>query len=152
VNKNKSVYLATLGPVGIWPASGTIAALVALPFVYCFEQSGITLVDRCVLLSIFFLVATFWCKEALAYYKSPDPSAIVIDEVVGCFVACLGVPYGWLWLGCFVLFRLFDISKCCGIRYLEFNNAWGVMVDDLAAGLLANLTIRGVYELVVYLL
>ena len=47
----------------------------------------------------------------------------------------------------FVLFRLFDIWKPPGVRYFDRNhlNSWGVMIDDVVAGLYASLLI-GIYR------
>ncbi len=76
----------------------------------------------------------------------PDPSNVVIDEVAGQLAACLIlVPVEW-WsmLAAFVLFRVFDVLKPLGIRRLEaIPNGWGIMLDDLAAGLLAAVVING---------
>lgn len=68
-----------------------------------------------------------------------DPSRIVVDELVGVWVAMLGVPVNWLnLLLAFGLFRLFDIWKPMGIRKLEkLSGGWGVMMDDVAAGVVA---------------
>lgn len=75
----------------------------------------------------------------------PDPSKVVIDEVAGQLAACLIlVPVEW-WsmLAAFVLFRVFDVLKPLGIRRLEaIPNGWGIMLDDLAAGLLAALVLN----------
>ena len=75
----------------------------------------------------------------------PDPSKVVIDEVVGQLAALLIlVPLEW-WsvLAAFVLFRIFDVWKPLGIRRLEaIPNGWGIMLDDLAAGVLAAIVIN----------
>ncbi len=75
----------------------------------------------------------------------PDPNNVVIDEVAGQLAACLIlVPVEW-WsmLAAFVLFRIFDVLKPLGIRRLEaIPNGWGIMLDDLAAGLLAAVVLN----------
>jgi len=70
-----------------------------------------------------------------------DPSSIVVDEVAGMLLACYGHPRTLPWvLGLFLLFRLFDVWKPLGIRRLqELPGGWGVVVDDLVAGVYANL-------------
>jgi phosphatidylglycerophosphatase A len=73
-----------------------------------------------------------------------DPAEIVIDEVVGCMITFFMVPLTmqWAMLG-LVLFRFFDIFKIGGIRRLErFVSAWGVMLDDIAAGIVSNVIIQ----------
>jgi len=70
-----------------------------------------------------------------------DPGAVVIDEAAGLYAgACLLRPT-WLELALVVvLFRLLDIAKPFPVNRLErLPGAWGVMADDLAAGLLAGL-------------
>jgi len=78
-----------------------------------------------------------------------DPSFVVIDEWAGQWVALLGMPWllgacvGWGDLAVvaavqFVLFRVFDITKPWPCRRLEKLPAgWGIVADDLAAGLWA---------------
>lgn len=68
-----------------------------------------------------------------------DPSRVVVDEAVGVWIALLAAPASLHWgyaLAAFVLFRLFDITKPLGIRRMEaVRGGWGVMLDDIVAGL-----------------
>ncbi|MEO6038544.1 MAG: phosphatidylglycerophosphatase A, partial [Saprospiraceae bacterium] len=61
----------------------------------------------------------------------------------GVWIAMLGFAVdAWHLLAAFLLFRFFDIAKPLGIRRLErLENGWGVMLDDVAAGLAANLVL-----------
>ena len=73
-----------------------------------------------------------------------DPSEIVIDEVAGFSVTLFLLSLSWLnlLLG-FLLFRLFDISKPFPIRRLErVKGGFGIVLDDLLAGIYANLALR----------
>ena len=77
--------------------------------------------------------------------EDPDPSRVVIDEVAGQLAAVVIITNvsWWSMLAAFFLFRLFDITKPLGIRRLEaIPNGWGIMLDDLAAGILAALIIN----------
>jgi len=79
------------------------------------------------------------CNIGARILGRKDPGAVVFDEIVAFFVvfACISVTPKTALLG-FVLFRLFDISKPWPIRRLEyFPDGWGVMADDLMAGLYA---------------
>ena len=70
-----------------------------------------------------------------------DPQQVVIDEVAGYFVtiAALGCTLPHLIVG-FVLFRVFDIWKPFPVHSLErYPRGWGIVLDDLAAGIYANL-------------
>ena len=68
-----------------------------------------------------------------------DPGFVVIDEVAGQWIALLGSPADWRHgLIALVLFRLFDIIKPFPVRRLErLPGGWGIVFDDVAAGLYA---------------
>jgi phosphatidylglycerophosphatase A len=68
-----------------------------------------------------------------------DPGFVVIDEVIGQWIALLGSPFDWRHgLIALVLFRLFDITKPFPVRRLErLPGGWGIVFDDVAAGLYA---------------
>lgn len=74
-----------------------------------------------------------------------DDGKIVVDEVVGLFVTMLWLPLDIkiLLMG-FVLFRILDIWKPMGIRKFDnYKGEWSVIVDDLVAGVYANVILRG---------
>jgi len=68
-----------------------------------------------------------------------DPQFVVIDEVIGQWIALLFCPFDWLHaLIALILFRLFDITKPFPARQLEnLPGGWGIVFDDVAAGLYA---------------
>ena len=68
-----------------------------------------------------------------------DPGFVVIDEVIGQWIALLGCPFDWRHgLIALLLFRLFDITKPPPARQLErLPGGWGIVFDDVAAGLYA---------------
>ena len=71
----------------------------------------------------------------------PDPSIVVIDEIVGMWIGLLLLPKTFVAYGiAFVLFRIFDVLKPEPARTVEhLPGGWGIMLDDLVAGLYANL-------------
>jgi phosphatidylglycerophosphatase A len=72
-------------------------------------------------------------------YDTVDPQFVVIDEVAGQLITLIAAPTSWksLLLG-FILFRGFDIVKPPPVRQLErLPNGTGIVLDDVAAGLLA---------------
>lgn len=82
--------------------------------------------------------------ECELFLKKKDHPAIVIDEVGGFLVGMIGIPLSlsFLALG-FILFRVFDIVKPFRIDKLHRLPAgWGIVTDDLAAGVLTNLFLR----------
>ncbi|MBA4377090.1 MAG: phosphatidylglycerophosphatase A [Gemmatimonas sp.] len=73
-----------------------------------------------------------------------DPHRVVCDEVAGMLVTYFGLTTGWAgWLAGFAWFRVFDIAKPFPIRRLEaLPGGWGIMADDLLAGVYAHLLLR----------
>ncbi len=73
-----------------------------------------------------------------------DSNRVVIDEVQGMMTALFLLPANWQYLlAAFVLFRFFDIAKPLGIRRLEaVKGGWGVMLDDLMAGIVSNVILQ----------
>ena len=75
-----------------------------------------------------------------------DASRIVIDEMVGVWITLLVVPpmRQWYYIAAaFLLFRIYDILKPWGCRWLDKNvhGGWGVMLDDILAGIYGALTL-----------
>ncbi len=72
-----------------------------------------------------------------------DPSHVVCDEVVGQWIALASVAYAGRWefmLAAFALFRLFDVWKPPPVSYFDRRpGPWNVMLDDVVAGIYANL-------------
>lgn len=89
-------------------------------------------------------IAGTWASNESEKYWGKDPVVACVDETVGQWVSlvplCVGVelvPW-WEILVSLALFRLFDIYKPLGIRRLEdLPGGWGMMADDIAAGLLS---------------
>jgi phosphatidylglycerophosphatase A len=77
-------------------------------------------------------------------HDNPDPSIVVIDEIVGIWIALLAVPLSPLSVVvAFFAFRVFDIIKPPPARQVErISGGWGIMLDDVVAGVYANITTR----------
>ena len=102
-------------------------------------------------LVIVFTFAGIWAADKLETYWGEDPSRVVVDEMVGVWIALLAAPSGNVWyaLGAFALFRLFDIFKPLGIRRMEsFPGGIGVMMDDILAGIYSFVVLIGVRWLI----
>lgn len=134
--------LATLGPLGYAPAPGTMGTLVTLPLACAISLLPIGW--QVVVIGLAIALSCQIVSAALPYFKQKDPSQIILDEVVGCLVTFFAIPYSvQTWMFGFILFRLFDIFKPCGIAQVEkAPGACGVVFDDLLAGLFANLILR----------
>jgi len=93
------------------------------------------------------LAGVFVSGKTARLLSRKDPGCIVIDEVAGQLLACAAVPLfrypsarslAASWLLSFFLFRLFDIWKPGPIERLQdLPEGWGIVADDVAAGLLS---------------
>ncbi len=137
-------FAATGFGVGRVPvAPGTFGTLLAVPL-YLTVQSWPP-AAYAALVAALFAAGVWLCQVAAQDLGQPDPSAVVWDEVVGYLVAMFQAPSGWPWIvGGFLLFRLFDIWKPFPIRRLErrLPGGWGVMLDDVLAGVYAGLVLH----------
>ena len=120
-------------------APGTAGALLAFGVWYAlsFLVSASVLLWLTVVLALVFTVAGVWAANRLEQAWGEDPSHVVVDEMVGCWITLLAAPAGHLWYGlaAFGLFRLFDIWKPLGIRRMEnLPGGIGVMMDDVLSG------------------
>ena len=140
--------LATGLGLGMAPvAPGTFGTLLGIPFAYALHYKGP--IPYLIWTLIFTLFAVAISELAGKYFVEPDSPHIVIDEVAGFLVTMAWLPATWqsFLLG-FLLFRLFDALKPGPIGYLDrkVKGGLGVVVDDLAAGLAANIILQILYS------
>ncbi len=134
-------------------APGTAGALVAViiwtGLFYVIPFNILLVVTS--LLIVLFTAAGIWSADKLESEWGKDPSKVVVDEMVGVWIALLAVPVGNVWyiLFAFLLFRFFDIFKPLGIRKMEqLEGGIGVMADDILAGIYSFLLLMGVRWLI----
>ena len=97
------------------------------------------------------MIAIWSSGQAEEIFGHKDDQRIVIDETAGMLIAMLWLPdKSLLYLGlAFVVFRVMDIVKPLGIKKLQaIRGGWGVVADDVAAGLLTNIILRIVMKIV----
>jgi phosphatidylglycerophosphatase A len=133
-------FLSTLGPIGYVKASGTLASCIVFPVALVLRMLFSNVVYAFIV-CILMVVAYIFIKQSQHLFEHADPHEIVLDECIGCLVTLFFVP---LTLGpiimSFVLFRFFDIVKCFGIKQCEsFDGAYGILIDDIVAGLFAGI-------------
>ena len=129
-------------------APGTAGALLAtlIWFAYAsFISNYAIIMTVTALLVVVFTVLGVWSSGIAEHYWGNDPKRVVVDEMVGVWIALLAVPYdaGWLYgAAAFVLFRFFDIAKPLGIRKMErFPGGYGIMADDVLSGIYSMIVI-----------
>ena len=88
-----------------------------------------------------------WATGLLVTPEEPDPGRAVWDEFVGMWITCLLLPPNVLWLAAaFVCFRIFDVLKPWPGRRLErLPGGWGIMADDVAAGLYGAILLNAIH-------
>lgn len=146
--------IATTAGVGyLRPAPGTWGSLAALPLAWALHELGGV---WALLAAIVVMTLLGWWATAreTAGQADKDPSEIVVDELVGQWIALIPVSYGAafagvelldLWPGlitAFVAFRFFDIRKPGPVGWADRQpGAFGVMADDVIAGALAAVVV-----------
>lgn len=145
-----SCLFATLLGIGFIPiAPGTIAAFVtaAAYKYYLYKLSWHVYV---LLIIAVFITGSIAASKYAKSINKKDPRTVVIDEVLGQLIPLLLLPPEWgLIIAVFILFRFFDILKPLFIRKTEnFPWGWGIMLDDLLAGIYAGIIIN-IYRLII---
>lgn len=145
------VMISTCLGTGLIPgAPGTYAGFLGLLIwlgLWAILPSHLAMLIATILLLVCTTLVGIWTTNVMERYWGEDPRAVVIDEPLGTWMACLAVCYfdGPTWqvillatLG-FLFFRIIDIKKPLGCRWVDKNvhGGWGCMADDLLAGFYA---------------
>ncbi|MFD0751956.1 phosphatidylglycerophosphatase A [Mucilaginibacter calamicampi] len=140
--------IASIFGIGYIKGGGTIAAAVTCvviwllwakgvsPYLFLAEGLAVTLIG----VYVGNKVERFWGKDS---YR------VVIDEVAGMWISVLFLPQTLpVLITGLILFRFFDIVKPLYIRKMEdFKGGWGVMLDDVLAGIYANIILQAIVYL-----
>jgi len=126
-------------------APGTVGSAAAIAIALLIEHyTGWPPLSFAALATIVLAPAIWAAGETARQANLKDPQFIVVDEVVGQWLALAGArALNWkCWLAAFALFRLFDIWKPFPVRQLEsLPGGAGIVADDLMAGLYAALVL-----------
>ena len=130
---------ATWGGSGYSPfASGTAGTLAAIPLYIWLARLSLPL--YLITLLAFFFFACWVSGKAEIIFNEKDSGKIVIDEVIGYLVTMIAIQPDWRHIiAGFLLFRFFDIVKPPPARWFDqkIKNGYGVVLDDVAAGVYA---------------
>ena len=145
-----SGILATFFGLGFAPAMPGTVASAAAAVLYALVLHDLSRPLYVLLVFALFFLGTAVSSRYAAELRRPDPGRIVIDEVCGQLLALAFLPSAWPAVAMsFALFRFFDIIKPWPIRKLErIPGGWGIMADDVGAGLVAALLARLILLLV----
>ena len=136
-------------------APGTIASLVTTTFLFSlFHVMQLSHATILLILLIIFVYSFYAVSEYIKFNKNKDPKEVVIDEFIGQSIPIYlyEISHGTIkefqeailfYLYIFILFRYFDIKKPFPVSYFDrnFKNSFGVILDDVVAGLCVVLTL-----------
>ncbi|MCX8037363.1 MAG: phosphatidylglycerophosphatase A [Candidatus Sumerlaeia bacterium] len=134
-------------------ASGTFATLLAIPLFYPLVPVNVFSFPKAACLAIVLAAlscAAVWLSGAAERtYGEKDSHKIVIDEIAGFFVAMVFVPFRWPQIvAAFLIFRALDVLKPAPIRQSQrLPGGWGIVTDDLLAGLYTCIMVHGLMSL-----
>ena len=136
-------------------APGTITSLITTVFLYSlFHIINLSNKTILIILLIISIYSFYAVSEYIKFNENKDPKEVVIDEFIGQSIPiCLyEISHGTVkdtkeavlfYLYIFILFRFFDIKKPFPINFLDkkFKNSFGVIIDDVIAGLYVVITL-----------
>ncbi|NTW82425.1 MAG: phosphatidylglycerophosphatase A [Chlorobiaceae bacterium] len=137
--------VSTCSGIGFFPvAPGTVTSAAAVALYLLLP--GIRDVPVMLILILLSSAAGIWSGYVMEEQFGNDPSIVTIDELAGQWIALVAIPAGALPLALsFAFFRFFDIAKPGPVNSAQnLPGGWGIMADDILAGLFANLSVRGV--------
>ncbi len=148
----KSIIMAIA--TGLWvgnlpKAPGTWGSLAAfLPWLLI---KGLTLPLYLLVLVAVFIIGFFAAGSAEKILDRADAGPIVIDEILGMFIALTLAPdHPVAWVLGFILFRIFDIAKPFPVSWFDQNvhGGIGIMMDDVVAGIYALVCLQVIWLLI----
>lgn len=122
--------------------AGFLGTLWGIPLVLIFPHDPML---YAIAMLAFWVFAVVICKKVqFKGFTGHDNPKIVIDEIAGYITAMAFLPRTWGYLlAAFVLFRTFDTLKPGPVKTFDkMENAFGIVFDDVAAGLMANIVIQ----------
>jgi len=143
VNKFILAIATGLGTGYMKPASGTWGTLPGVALAVFF--SALSPFNYLVCTVGLLFIGAWAATAAEAHFGKKDAGQIVIDEVVGYLVTMFLIPVTfWNIVWAFFLFRFFDIVKFWPARQIDRakSGGWSVMLDDVAAGIYANIALQ----------
>ena len=136
-------------------APGTITSLITTVFLYSlFHIINLPNNTILIILLIVFIYSFYAVSEYIKYNENKDPKEVVVDEFIGQSIPIYlyEIAHGsakdtneavLFYLYIFILFRYFDIKKPFPVSFFDkkFKNSFGVIMDDVVAGLYVVLTL-----------
>lgn len=136
--------IATVFGIGYIKKGGGTVAAIAFCLIWFLLPAGYAESYWQVIITCMIIAIGTWSSSKVDVLWGKDSSRVVIDEVAGMAIALLFTPHSIIFVTvALILFRWFDILKPLGIRKLEkLPKGWGVMADDVLAGIYSLIVIR----------
>ncbi len=147
MNRTALVIGTTFGS-GFSPvAPGTVGALITVVALRLLPLPSMLVFVH--IIALFFFIGV-WAAGVCEQRWGRDPGRVNWDETVGMMVSVVALPDAHVWFAAaFLLFRLFDVVKPFPVNRAErLPGGWGIMIDDVVAGLYANLVLQIVLRVV----
>lgn len=147
-----ALLISTCLGLGYAPkGGGTLAAIACCMLCYFTGRFNNLYAHVLLPATMLLMAAGVWSSGRMERKWGKDNYRIVIDEVVGMCCTLLFIPVRWPYvLTGLVLFRFFDIAKPLYIRRMEeLKGGWGVMMDDVLAGVYSNLILQVLVRLTI---
>ena len=136
-------------------APGTITSLITTVFLFSlFHIINLSSNIILIILLLVFIYSFYAVSNYIKYNDNKDPKEVVVDEFIGQSIPIYlyEVSHGtikesqeavFFYLYIFILFRYFDIKKPFPVNFFDkkFKNSFGVIFDDVVAGLYVVLTL-----------
>ena len=149
------LFVTCFGIGSIRFAPGSITSLLTTVFLYSlFHIINLPNNTILIILLIIFVYSFYAVSEYIKYNENKDPKEVVVDEFIGQSIPIYlyEIAHGsakdsneaaLFYLYIFILFRYFDIKKPFPVSFFDkkFKNSFGVIMDDVVAGLYVVLTL-----------
>ena len=149
------LFVTCFGIGSIRFAPGSITSLLTTVFLYSlFHIINLPNNTILIILLIVFVYSFYAVSEYIKYNENKDPKEVVVDEFIGQSIPIYlyEIAHGsakdsneaaLFYLYIFILFRYFDIKKPFPVSFFDkkFKNSFGVIMDDVVAGLYVVLTL-----------
>lgn len=146
--KGIALFIAEGAYSGRFPfAPGTAGSLVAVLLYLLLKR--LPLAGYLVVCLLVTGIAIWASDEAEKALGEKDPHRVVIDEIAGYLISMILLPSTWGYIiGAFLLFRIFDVIKPYPLHRLQsLPGGWGIVVDDVGAGIYTNIVLQIVLRL-----
>jgi len=142
MKKQLIIFLSTGVYSGFFPiVAGTIGTIPAWLIAFYLIRDNTLIMGLAAALTF---VLSVWSSGEAEKMYGHDAKKIVIDEWAGMFVTLLFVPFSFVnYIIAFFAFRVFDVTKVPPASQFErLPRGWGITMDDIAAGIYANIATR----------